>query len=150
MPITGRIRAAKRLGQALLEGAGEALEVGERERATTRPRHGWLDPASGELGETLCPGAHGLCGLGEHAEDGCAGAVGAVERESALEGGERELVCAERALQRVAAQALDEVGAADDDPGLGAAQQLVAGEGDELRARGEAARRPWARRRGPG
>ena len=47
------------------------------------------------------------------------------------------LSSAERALQRVAAQPLDEVGPADDDPRLRAAEQLVAAEADEVGARRE-------------
>ena len=58
-----------------------------------------------------------------------------VERERALERGERQLVGAERAMERVTAQLLDEVGAAGDDPGLRAAEQLVAREADEVGAR---------------
>ena len=61
-----------------------------------------------------------------------------VEQERPLERGERQLVGAERALERVAAQPLDELGAADDDPGLRPAEQLVAGEADEVGAGGEA------------
>jgi hypothetical protein len=61
-----------------------------------------------------------------------------VQRERPLERGERELVRAERALERVTAQALDQLGTTDDDAGLRAAQQLVAGEADEIGARGEA------------
>ena len=44
---------------------------------------------------------------------------------------------AERALERVAAEPLDEIGAAGDDPGLRPAEQLVAREADEVRAGGE-------------
>ena len=61
-----------------------------------------------------------------------------VERERPLERGERELVGAERALERMAAEPLDELGAADDDPGLRPAEQLVAREADEVGAGGEA------------
>ena len=61
-----------------------------------------------------------------------------VERERPLERRERELVRAQRALQRMAAQPLDEVGAADDDAGLRPAEQLVAGERHEIGAGREA------------
>ena len=63
------------------------------------------------------------------------------ERERALERRERELVRAQRALERMAAQPLDELGAADDDPGLRPAEQLVPGEADEVGARAQALRR---------
>ena len=61
-----------------------------------------------------------------------------VEPERPLERRERELVRAQSPLERVTPQRLDEVGAADDDPGLGAAEELVAGEADEIGAGGEA------------
>ena len=61
-----------------------------------------------------------------------------VERERSLERGERELVGPQRALERVAPQPLDQIRAADDDPGLRPAEQLVAREADEVRAGGEA------------
>ena len=64
-----------------------------------------------------------------------------VERERPLERGERQLVGAQRALERVAPEPLDQVGAPDDDPGLRAAEQLVAGEADEIGAGGEASAR---------
>ena len=41
----------------------------------------------------------------------------------------------------MAAESLDEVGAADDDPGLRAAEELVAREADEVGAFGDARRR---------
>ena len=61
-----------------------------------------------------------------------------VEHERSLEGRQRQLVCAKCALERVPAQALDEVGPADDDPGLRAAEELVAGERHEVGACGKA------------
>ena len=60
-----------------------------------------------------------------------------VEQQRSLERGEAELVDAQRAVQRMPAQALDQVGAADDDSGLRAAEQLVAAEADEVGAGGE-------------
>src|SRR5581483_7846526 len=63
-----------------------------------------------------------------------------VEEERPLERGEGELVRAERALERVAAEARDEAGAAAEDPGLRPAEELVAREGDETRAGGETLR----------
>ena len=82
--------------------------------------------------------------LVEHAQHGdlAASALGVeVERERPLERRERQLVGAQRALQRVPPQPLDQVGAPDDDPGLRAAEELVAGEADEIGTRGEAAAR---------
>ena len=61
-----------------------------------------------------------------------------VERERPLERRQGELVGAQRALERMPPQPLDELGAAGDDPGLRAAEQLVAGEADEVGAGGEA------------
>src|SRR5581483_3688989 len=48
------------------------------------------------------------------------------------ERGERELVDAQRALQRMPAEALDELRAPEHDPGLRAAEQLVPREADEI------------------
>ena len=100
--------------------------------------------------EPLGAGADGLGRLVQHPQHRnlARGALRVeVERERALERGERELVRAQRALERVAAQPLDELGAADDDPGLRAAEQLVAGEADEVGAGGEALAGRSARRR---
>ena len=71
-----------------------------------------------------------------------------VEPERPLERRQRELVRAQRALERVPPQRLDEVGAADDDPGLRAAEQLVAGEADEIGARRPGSPSRTARPRG--
>ena len=62
-------------------------------------------------------------------------------RRGPVERGERHLVETQRARERVAAQRRDEIGAADDDPGLGAAEQLVAREAHEVRAEPEPRRR---------
>ena len=56
------------------------------------------------------------------------------QRERPLERRQRQLVRAERALERMPAEPLDEVGAADDDPGLRPAEELVAREADEVGA----------------
>ena len=61
-----------------------------------------------------------------------------VERERSFERGQRELVRPQRALEWMPPQPLDELGPADDDPCLRAAEQLVAGEADEVRAGGQA------------
>ena len=57
-----------------------------------------------------------------------------VEPQHRLERRQPDLVEAQRALQRVARERRDQIGAADDEPGLRAAQQLVAAEGDEVGA----------------
>src|SRR5262249_20638413 len=48
-----------------------------------------------------------------------------------------ELVGTQRALQRMTTEALDEIRATDDDPGLRSAEELVAGEADEIGASGK-------------
>ena len=58
----------------------------------------------------------------------------AVELERRLERGQRQLVDPHRAGERVAPDALDRVGRADDHAGLRAAEQLVAREADHGRA----------------
>ena len=95
-------------------------------------------------GEPLGPLPHRGDRLGEHAQhrDLAAGALGVEgESERALERRERQLVGAQRALQRMPPQPLDQVGAAGEDPGLRPAEQLVAREADEVGAGGEARRR---------
>ena len=61
----------------------------------------------------------------------------AIEPQRRLERGEPHLVDAQRALHRVAVDLRDQVLAADDEAGLRAAEQLVAGEGDEVGAVGD-------------
>ena len=74
-----------------------------------------------------------------HAPERDRGAVVVEVRErDGFEPGERDLVGAQRARERMAREQRDEVGAADDDPGLRSAEQLVAREGDERRAGVEA------------
>ncbi len=88
----------------------------------------------------LGTGAHPVERLVEHPEDRdlLERAVGIeVEEQRPLERGERELVGSERALERMAAQPADELGAAADDPRLRPAEELVAGERDEVGACGE-------------
>ena len=98
---------------------------------------------STSAGEALGPRAHLGQGLVEHPQDGDLAACPLgirEERERPLERRERELVGPQRPLQRMPTQPLDEVGPADDDPGLRPAEQLVAREADEIGARGEARR----------
>ena len=105
-----------------------------------------LDLSADETGQPFGPRSHDLAGLVQHPQhrDLAARARGVgVERERSLERGQPELVGAQRALERVAAQALDEVRAPEDDPRLRAAEQLVAREADEVGA----ARERVARRR---
>ena len=61
----------------------------------------------------------------------------AVEAQRRLERGDADLVEPHGALHRVAADARDELAAADDEAGLRAAEQLVAREGDEVGALGD-------------
>ena len=59
----------------------------------------------------------------------------AVQPQRRLQRGQRELVDPQRPRQRVRARRLDRAGAADEQPRLRAAEQLVAGEADQRRAR---------------
>ena len=142
-PDDGRLAGAQRIEQRLLDRAGEARQLRERKRAAADPGHRLLDLAADEAREALGPLPHGGDRLGEHPQhrDLAAGALGIEsEGERALERGERQLVRAQRALQRMPAQALDQVGAAGEDAGLRPAEQLVAREADEVGSRGEARR----------
>ena len=133
IPITGGSPRRSGLGQGERERAGPALDLGQREGAAARAGDGLLDGAAGELGQALGAGAHGRGGLVEHAQHGQVAAAGAVGGQGALERRQRQLVGAERALERVAAHALDQLGAPGGDAGLRPAQELVAGERDDVR-----------------
>ena len=128
-PDHRRLAEPQRRRERLLERAGEALELGERQRATADARHRLLDRPAGERRQPLGAGPHRPGRLGEHPQHRHLlprpGRV-AMEGERPFERGERQLVRAQGPLQRVAAQALDEVGPAGDDPRLRAAEQLVA------------------------
>jgi hypothetical protein len=60
-----------------------------------------------------------------------------VQHQRGLQRGQRQLAHAQRALHRELADAVHRRAAADDQPGLRAAQQLVAAEGDDVAAGGE-------------
>ena len=158
-----RLSEPKGLGELLLDRARRARELRERKRATADAGDRLLDLAADELGEPRRAGAHGLDRLVRaSAASAPSRATPGTERERALERSERQLVGAERALERVAAQPLDELGAADDDARLRPAEELVAREADEVgtRARGsppgsarrrsDRARRSRGRRRAEG
>src|SRR5438094_5377065 len=77
--------------------------------------------------------------LGEQAErgDGLARGAGLVGGERRLEGRDGELVDAQRAVPRVLLEPRDDRAFADDDPGLRAAEQLVARERHEVDSGGD-------------
>ena len=132
-----RLALAQRRRERLLDRAREARQLGERQRAAADARDRLLDLAADRRREPLGAGAHVLGdGLAQHPQhrDLAGHAPARGERERPLERGERELVGAERALERMAAQTLDEVGPAGDDPRLRPAEQLVAREADEVGA----------------
>ncbi len=153
-----RLVRAQRLGELLLDRAGEARQLGQRQRAAADTRDGLLDLAADCGGEPLGtwrgPSAVSSPEHPQH-RDLAACALGVeVELERPLERRQRQLVGAERTLERMPAQPLDEVGVADDDARLRPAEELVAREADEVarRRRGSAAasaRRGRGRRRAP-
>ena len=76
-------------------------------------------------------------GLGPRQQAQCRQAHGetigiGVEAQHRFERGQPDLVEAQRALERVLGEAGDEIGAADDEPGLRATKQFVAAERDEI------------------
>ena len=147
-----RLAEAQRRRERLLDRAREARRA--RRAAARRRRRARRSPRPSpptSRGEPLRARAHGRRAASrEHAQhrDLAPRALRVeVERERRLERGERQLVGAQRALERVPAQALDEVGAADDDARLRAAEQLVAARSRRGRApRGERCRARTARR----
>src|SRR5262249_33839380 len=129
---------APQLGRELfLHGAREARQLRERERTAARARDRLLDLAADELGEPLRARTNRRRVLLQHPQDRDPPRVIALQLDRPFQCRERELVCAQRALQRVTTQALDEIRATDDDPGLRPTEQLVAGEADEIGSGGE-------------
>ena len=142
-PDDRRVAQPELGARLLLDRARGARELGQRERAAADPRDGLLDLPADEPREPLGALADGVDGLVEHPEhrDLPPRELGVgEERERPLERRERQLVGAQRALQRMPPQPLDEVGAPDDDARLGAAEKLVAREADEVGAGGDARR----------
>ena len=140
-PDHRRVAEPQRRGELLLDRARDARQLRERERAAADTRHGLLDLPADERRQPVRARAHRVDRLVEHAQDGdlAASTLRVVEeRERSLERGERELVGPQRPLQRVAAEPLHERRLPDDDAGLRAAEELVAGEADEIGAGGEA------------
>ncbi len=144
MPTTGGSPDAERRRELLVERAREARQLGERQRAAADACDGLLDGAAGERGEPLRARPHAV--VAQHPQHRNPLRRVEVERERSLERRERQLVRAQRALQRMAAQLLDELGAADDDARLRAAEQLVAGERRRGRRRPRGSPWPTARR----
>ena len=135
--ITGG--SCERSAQASSSSTAQAKlgELGQRQRAASHARDCLDDSAAGRLGEALGAAEDEIGRLAQHAHHGDLVRPVEVERERPLERSERQLVRAERAVERVPTQLLDQVGPAGDDSGLGAAQQLVPREADEVGARGE-------------
>ena len=132
-----RVARAQRLGERLLDRAREARELGERQRAAADAADGLLDLAARRGGEPLGAGADRRGSCASVRSTGIRSRRLEVEQQRPFERGERELVDAQRALQRMAPQPLDELGAAEHDPRLRPAEQLVAGEAHEVGAAGE-------------
>ncbi|CAN5627816.1 hypothetical protein BH20ACT14_BH20ACT14_09340 [soil metagenome] len=130
-----RVSEPERLGELLLDCAGRALQLGERERAASDSGDCLLDLASYELRKPLRACTHLLHRLVEHAQHG--NSVTRLRRESErecpFERGQGQLVRPERALQRMAAQPLHEFGSSDDDACLRPTQKLVSREANEVR-----------------
>ena len=142
-PDDRRVSQPEHRRETLLDRARGARELGQRERAAADPGDGLLDLPADEPGEPLGPLADGVDGLVEHPEhrDLPPRELGVrEERERALQRRKRQLVRPQRALQWMPPQPLDEVGAPDDDARLGAAEELVAREADEVGTGGDARR----------
>ena len=70
IPITGGSPSRSGVGELLLDRAGDARQLRERERAAADPRDGLLELAADERGEALRARAHRVDRLVEHAQDG--------------------------------------------------------------------------------
>ena len=93
-----------------------------------------LDAAADERGQPLRPRAHRFDVLSQHPQHRDLFGRVQVDPQRPLERRERELVGPHCAMQRMPAQALDELGSPDDDSRLWAAEQLVSGEAHEIRS----------------
>lgn len=137
--------AAQALGLLRAQAEGGAGQTGDGLGAAADHAQGGLDadlPGGAELGGQ---GRGEALGLGEDvglraAEQAQGGeafgeALGvAVEGEHGFQRGEGELVHPQGALEGGLLDAVDECLAAEDEPGLGAAEELVAAEGDDVGA----------------
>ena len=135
-----RLVPAQRRGERLLDRAGERRQLVQRQRAAADARRPSPRPRRRRRLRDARRARAPLRRLAQHAQHRHLGerALGVeIEQQRPLERGEAELVDAQRAVERMAPQPLDEVGAADDDPRLRAAEQLVAAEADEVGAGGE-------------
>src|SRR5262245_9737922 len=138
-----RLAGPKRVGEPLLDRACGARKLRQRKRAATDASDRVLDLATHELGESLGAGPDHVDRLVEHPQHGHGVTLRRIEAECerSLEGRERELVGTKRALEWVSSQSLDEVCPAHDHARLRAAEELVAGETDEIGACVKALRR---------
>ena len=75
-----RLAGPQLRGELLLDRAGEARQLGQRERAAADARDGLLDVAADELGEPSRARPHGLRRLAQHAEHG--NLLGRVDRRA--------------------------------------------------------------------
>jgi len=127
------------------DGAGGAGQVEERQRSAADLRGGvdHLGSTAAGLEQRLHPlrAAPELAlPRGEHAKDGDLGARPlriAVEAQRGNQCGKRELVDADGARERMIPAPLDRIRPAYEHAGLRAAEQLVAGEADDGRPRGD-------------
>ena len=141
---TGAARscALEVIGRASGERDRKRRQLGGRHRAATDRRGAGLDRdrepghRADRAGEPLARprGARAAVRASMRTTGTSRGATVAIERERRGEPGERELVGAQRAHQRVLARGVDRGRRADRDAGLRAAEQLVAGERDEVGA----------------
>ena len=160
-PITGSGSARSARGQlveraagALLRARGAIARPGrrqplDRQRARADLARAAPPPSTSKRGATAV-GHVGAQRFGQRADlprpAASAGAAsagpapaarGAGRAQRGLQRGQRQLAHAQRALHRELADAADGVLAADDQPGLRAAEQLVAAEGDDVAAGGQ-------------
>ncbi len=136
-PARRAAASASAPGGAGVERDRGALQVEQRQRAAAHPGDAVDHVPAGLLGEATGAGGEGRRVGVEHREHRDrrprVGGV-AVEAERRLERRERQLVDPHRAGERVAAAGGDGVALADEQPGLRAAEELVAREADDGRA----------------
>jgi hypothetical protein len=129
--VTGAQPGGQGVGRAAGQRHGRAGQLEQRQGPAADLRTGLDELAADQLGQALRARARVL---GEHPQDGDLGERArriAVQRERGLERGERELVDAHRACERVAPAGGDRLVRADHQAGLRPAEELVAAEADD-------------------
>ncbi len=134
-PDDGRLAGAERAGERLLERAREARQLGERQRAAADAADRLLDLAAGRGGKPFRALAHGraVC-CASVRRTGIRSGASSWSRSVPSSAASESLSIRSARWSGCRRSRSTSVGAAQHDPGLRPAEQLVAGEADEVGA----------------